>query len=70
MPRPPSILPAGKIDAEAPSDRMHVTPAHSERCCLCHSPTLRPWITRFSNAAAYRASFVEELWSPALMRLA
>jgi hypothetical protein len=34
----------------------------AERCFLCHSPTLRPWI------AADAASYVEERWSPALLR--
>jgi hypothetical protein len=31
-----------------------------EPCCLCHSPTLRPWIDR--------SSYVEGFWSPALSR--
>ena len=36
--------------------------AEAERCFPCHSPTLRPWI------AADAASYVEERWSPALLR--
>src|ERR687888_2321546 len=35
--------------------------AEAERCFPSHSPTLRPWI-------AYSASYVEELWSPSLVR--
>jgi hypothetical protein len=35
---------------------MHVL---HEPCCLCHSPTLRPWIDR--------SSYVEGFWSPALL---
>ena len=33
---------------------------NAERCCPCHSPALRPWI-------ASLASYVEGIWSPALL---
>jgi hypothetical protein len=34
--------------------------AETERCCPSHSPALRPWI-------AVSASYVEGIWSPALL---
>ena len=37
----------------------------TRRCCLCHSPTLRPWIVHRSRCRR-RTSFVEAFWSPAL----
>ena len=38
-----------------------------ERCCLCHSPTLRPWIDRSVRLRSRdRSSYVEALWSPCL----
>src|SRR5262245_8726298 len=37
------------------------------RCFPSHSPTLRPWIGGRSCAAASPSSYVEGLWSPALV---
>jgi hypothetical protein len=37
----------------------------AERCFLCHSPTLRPWI---ADRCRWSPSYVEEFWSPSLSR--
>ena len=44
-----------------------VTLPLGKRCCLCHSPTLRPWIvgTAFAQLR-FRRPTVEGFWSPAL----
>ena len=34
------------------------------RCCLCLSPTLRPWIAASGVPTGMASSYVEELWSP------
>ena len=38
--------------------------ARAERCCPCHSPTLRPWIAAARRARRLTSSYVEEFWSP------
>ena len=38
--------------------------AKAERCCPCHSPTLRPWIAAARRARRLTSSYVEEFWSP------
>jgi hypothetical protein len=49
-----------------------VSPASkAERCCPSHSPTLRPWITDCRmRYPGWKASYVEELWSPSLAHVA
>ena len=43
----------------------------AERCFLCHSPTLRPWIAvRRVCTSGTAASSVEGLWSPIRARIA
>jgi hypothetical protein len=54
-----------------PVRRSRIVHPISQPCCLCHSPTLRPWIDRTAPCEeAIPASDVEELWSPALLRSA
>ncbi len=63
--------PAREIDA-AGGHRLPATVGSScharpsaERCCPCHSPTLRPWITDRRCADPQRSpSYVEGRWSP------
>jgi hypothetical protein len=53
----------GRRSARLPSPVRAVSrTTEAERCFPCHSPTLRPWI------AADAVSYVEERWSPALLR--
>jgi hypothetical protein len=43
-------------------------PAVAERCFLCHSPTLRPWIAdRRLCTCGLSSSYVEGFWSPSLV---
>jgi hypothetical protein len=60
------------LDATATADgRPHKSSCHvrapdAERCFLCHSPTLRPWIVPRQLRCRRWTSYVEGLWSPSL----
>jgi len=68
--RPPPPTGGRRSGRAASPGRLEVsvTTAECGRCCLCHSPTLRPWIARRAGYARPASSYVEELWSPSVGR--
>ena len=70
--RAPPSIPARRRSAQQANagcgswSRPVSRPPESERCFLCHSPTLRPWIVVQRLRGRHSTSYVEGLWSPSL----